>query len=90
MPEDRDLDLFAASLIESQQREQEARDARIAVLVGALRALDRAYVNLTRRGYDRIIALGGECDTPATMLKGDPHLRQARAALQGNSGKGEG
>jgi hypothetical protein len=50
-------------------------------LLKALKDLERAYVSLTVRGYERITELGGECDEPEVMLRGDPYLTQARDAI---------
>jgi hypothetical protein len=54
----------------------------IRLLRTALQDLDRAYVSMMRSGYDRIIELGGDCDPPETMERGNPYLRQAREALE--------
>lgn len=55
--------------------------ALIAELVGAQQNLIRAYVNLMEAGRDRIVFLGGECDTVDKMEASDPALREAKAAL---------
>ena len=47
----------------------------------ALTALYRGYVNTLQAGRDRIIFLGGECDTVEKMEASDPWLISARAAL---------
>jgi hypothetical protein len=51
------------------------------VAVTALRALMRGYVNTLENGRDRILFLGGECDSVEDMERRDPHLDEARAAL---------
>jgi len=47
----------------------------------ALIALYRGYVNTLQAGRDRIIFLGGECDTVEKMEASDPWLISARAAI---------
>lgn len=47
-----------------------------------LRTLCRAYVNLLEVGRDRIVSLGGECDSVEKMETGDPALIAAKALLQ--------
>lgn len=51
-------------------------------LRAALSDLCRAYVRLMEAGRDRIIDLGGTCDTLEKMETGDPYLIAAKAALQ--------
>lgn len=48
----------------------------------ALSALCHAYVVLLEAGRDRIISLGGNCDSVEKMETGDPALIAAKAALQ--------
>ena len=47
----------------------------------ALTALYRGYVNTLEAGRDRIIFLGGKCDTVEKMEASDPWLISARAAI---------
>ena len=47
----------------------------------ALTALYRGYVNTLEGGRDRIIFLGGKCDTVEKMEASDPWLISARAAI---------
>lgn len=47
----------------------------------ALSDLYRAYVNMLEAARDRIIFLGGECDSVELMEAGDPALIAARASL---------
>lgn len=47
----------------------------------ALKDLVRGYVNLLETGRDRIMDLGGMCDSVETMERGDRELRQARDAI---------
>jgi hypothetical protein len=48
----------------------------------ALKDLTKAYVNLLEVGRDRIVSLGGDCDSVEKMETGDPVLAQARAVIQ--------
>jgi hypothetical protein len=48
-------------------------------LQSALKALDRAYVNLIEAARDRIVSLGGTCDPVDVMERADPALRAARS-----------
>lgn len=50
-----------------------------------LRTLIRGYVNLLENGRDRIIDLGGQCDSLDVMEASDHWLKSARAALSGES-----
>lgn len=47
----------------------------------ALKSLIRGYVHLLEAGRDRLISLGYPCDSVETMERGDPWLKEARAAL---------
>lgn len=50
-------------------------------LYDALARLERAYASALHVGYERILALGGDCDPPEMMERGDSALISARAAL---------
>lgn len=68
-------------------RTKEEQDANLALLTAAVRLLaelknlSRAYVSLMEAGRDRIIMLGGDCDSVDRMEEGDPSLRSARAVI---------
>lgn len=47
----------------------------------ALTVLYRGYVNTLENGRDRIISLGGQCDSLEKMETSDPWLISARAAI---------
>lgn len=47
----------------------------------ALRRLYRAYVGTLETGRNRILDLGGTCDSVDVMENGDPALREAREAI---------
>lgn len=51
-------------------------------IADALRDLMRAYVGTLENARDRIIFLGGDCDSLDKMVSGDPALRAAREALE--------
>lgn len=55
--------------------------AEVEALREALKALIRGYVNTLEIGRDRIVMLGGQCDSVEQMKAGDPYLLAARAAL---------
>jgi hypothetical protein len=63
----------------------EAAEAENANLREGLRQLIRGYVNTLENGRDRIVSLGGQCDPLEVMERDDPHLRAARALLDGGS-----
>lgn len=50
-------------------------------LLAQLKSLARAYVRLMEAGRNRIIFLGGDCDSLEKMETDDPDLRDARAAI---------
>lgn len=51
------------------------------VLLDALKYLQRHYVGQLENARDRIVWLGGQCDSVETMERGDPHLRQVREVI---------
>ena len=59
-----------------------ALQSRCEALRAGLRDLARAYLLLLENGRDRIVSLGGQCDSLEIMERGDPYLRQARALLE--------
>lgn len=50
-------------------------------LIEALKELDRAYVNLLHTGRGRLEDAGVVCDPVDVMVRSDPNLRSARAAI---------
>jgi hypothetical protein len=50
-------------------------------LLKALKDLSHAYVRLLESARDRIVSLGGDCDSVAVMERGDPYLIRAKAAI---------
>lgn len=55
--------------------------ARVSLLEPLLASMTAAYQQAINNGYDRIIFLGGECDSPERMLSDFPEYAKARAAL---------
>jgi hypothetical protein len=53
----------------------------------AIKRLILGYVSTMEAGRDRIMSLGGTCDPVDVMEASDPHLIEARAALQENGGE---
>lgn len=61
------------------------RDAEIARLKEALGRLYHGYVCLIEKGRNRILDLGGDCDSVAHAEEGDPFLIGARRTLTGGA-----
>ena len=61
--------------------ERDADRARIAELTEALRHSVAGYKSCLRMGHDRIIDLGGDCDSPEVMIAGNPDIQQAEKVL---------
>lgn len=56
-------------------------------LLKKLKSMYRAYVNLLELGRDRIIDLGGTCDSLEKMETSDPQLRECRVTIAKVEGK---
>lgn len=69
--------------------ELEAAEKRNAELTEALRQSVIGYKSCLRMGNDRIIDLGGDCDSPEVMIAGNPDIQQAEKLLAAAAGKGE-
>ncbi|CAM8258732.1 ead/Ea22-like family protein [Enterobacter asburiae] len=69
--------------------ELEAAERRSAELTEALRQSVIGYKSCLRMGYDRILDLGGDCDSPEVMIAGNPDIQQAEKFLAAAAGKGE-
>lgn len=70
--------------------ELEAAEKRIAELEAALKNSVTGYKSCLRMGHDRIIDIGGECDSPELMISGNPDIQQAEKILAAGIGvKGE-
>lgn len=87
MSHERAMELAAIYAGEDNPRAELARalissDARVRRLEEALRRLIRGYVLLLECGRDRIVDLGGQCDSLEQMEREDSWLREYRAALE--------
>lgn len=51
-------------------------------LLEALQEMVSAIKITLRVGNDRIIELGGDCDSPEVMIKGHPEIARAEAAIK--------
>ncbi|EMO4265474.1 ead/Ea22-like family protein [Enterobacter hormaechei] len=69
--------------------ELEAAERRSTELTEALRQSVIGYKSCLRMGYDRILDLGGDCDSPEVMIAGNPDIQQAEKLLAAAAGKGE-
>ncbi|HIC8916344.1 TPA: ead/Ea22-like family protein [Enterobacter roggenkampii] len=69
--------------------ELEAAERRNTELTEALRQSVMGYKSCLRMGYDRILDLGGDCDSPEVMIAGNPDIQQAEKLIAAAAGKGE-
>lgn len=69
--------------------ELEAKDRRNGELTEALKQAVIGYKSCLRMGYDRILDLGGDCDSPEVMITGNPDIQQAEKLLAAAAAKGE-
>lgn len=69
--------------------ELEASERRSTELTEALRQSVIGYKSCLRMGYERILDLGGDCDSPEVMIAGNPDIQQAEKLLAAAAGKGE-
>ncbi|HGT0878995.1 ead/Ea22-like family protein [Enterobacter hormaechei] len=69
--------------------ELEAKDRRNSELTEALKQTVSGYKSCLRMGHDRILDLGGDCDSPEVMIAGNPDIRQAEKLIAAAAGKGE-
>ncbi|WP_431614860.1 hypothetical protein [Enterobacter cloacae] len=81
-------DKSAASGVEWMKRCL-AAEKRIAELTESLKQTVSGYKSCLRTGHERILDLGGECDSPAVMIARNPDIQQAEKLLAAASGKGE-
>ncbi|EUD09166.1 hypothetical protein PO864_17830 [Providencia alcalifaciens] len=56
-------------------------------MLEALRELIQAHEYSLRIGYERIIELGGDCDSPELMINKDASLNKAKVAIAKATGK---
>ncbi|MGA4525613.1 ead/Ea22-like family protein [Enterobacter ludwigii] len=69
--------------------ELEAKDRRNSELTEALKQTVSGYKFCLRMGHDRILDLGGDCDSPEVMIAGNPDIQQAEKLIAAAAGKGE-
>ncbi|WP_343446506.1 ead/Ea22-like family protein [Enterobacter hormaechei] len=62
---------------------------RIAELNEALKQAVSGYKSCLRTGYERILELGGDCDSPEVMIAGNPDIQHAEKLIVAAAGKGE-
>ncbi|WP_421532001.1 hypothetical protein [Lelliottia amnigena] len=77
-----------ATMIAATDR-AEAAELRNAVLTESLKDMVRANKSAIHVGYERIIDLGGECDSPAVMISGNCDIMRAEKILAAATDKGE-
>lgn len=80
---------FTAARVLALLDELEAAERRSTELTEALRQSVIGYKSCLRMGYDRILDLGGDCDSPEVMIAGNPDIQQAEKLLAAAAGKGE-
>lgn len=62
-----------------------ALTVKLDTAMGLLRSMTFGYREAISNGYDRIIFLGGDCDSPEKMLADNPSYSKAMALLNTNS-----
>ncbi|MGC6029022.1 ead/Ea22-like family protein [Enterobacter kobei] len=78
-----------AQKIQALLDELEAKDRRNSELTEALKQTVSGYKSCLRMGHDRILDLGGDCDSPEVMIAGNPDIQQAEKLIAAAAGKGE-
>ncbi|HDR2893860.1 TPA: ead/Ea22-like family protein [Enterobacter asburiae] len=69
--------------------ELETKDRRNSELTEALKQTVSGYKSCLRMGHDRILDLGGDCDSPEVMIAGNPDIQQEEKLIAAAAGKGE-
>lgn len=64
-------------------------EERIAELTESLKQTVSGYKTCLRTGYERILDLDGDCDTPEVMIAGSSEIQQAEKLLAAAAAKGE-
>ena len=80
---------YTSSAKHSRLSELEAKDKRIAELTDSLKQTVSGYKSCLRTGHERILDLGGDCDSPEVMIAGSTDIQQAEKLLAAVAGKGE-
>lgn len=73
-PDKSDLYKYAADLLEARELIKEMREV--------IQDSKRFHVNTLENGRDRIVSLGGSCDSVEDMERGDRLVRNANAILE--------
>lgn len=69
--------------------ELEAANKRNTELNEALKQAVSGYKSCLRTGYERILELSGDCDSPEVMIAGNPDIQHAEKLIAAASGNGE-
>lgn len=80
---------FTAERVLALLDELEAKDKRNTELNEALKQAVSGYKSCLRTGYERILELGGDCDSPEAMIAGNPDIQHAEKLIAAAAGKGE-
>ncbi|MCM7434027.1 ead/Ea22-like family protein [Enterobacter hormaechei] len=80
---------FTAARVLALLDELEAKDKLIAELTDSLKQTVSGYKSCLRTGHERILDLGGDCDSPEVMIAGSTDIQQAEKLLAAAAGKGE-
>ena len=67
----------------------EAAEKRNTELNEALKQTVSGYKSCLRTGHERILELGGDCDTPEVMIAGNPDIQHAEKLIAAAADKGE-
>ena len=67
----------------------EAAEKRNTELNEALKQTVSGYKSCLRTGHERILELGGDCDTPEVMIAGNPDIQHAEKLITAAADKGE-
>ena len=68
-------------IISELQSRAESAEQRNYELTDALKQMVQAHKSSFRAGYERIIDLGGDCDSPEAMIAGNPDILLAEKVL---------
>lgn len=79
----------ATYILRENMAELTAARKRIAELNEALKQAVSGYKSCLRTGYERILELGGDCDSPEVMIAGNPDIQHAEKLIVAAAGKAE-
>ncbi|WP_409243575.1 ead/Ea22-like family protein [Enterobacter cloacae] len=69
--------------------ELDANERQNAELTEALKQTVSGYKSCLRTGHERILDLGGDCDSPEVMIAGNPDIQLAEKLIAAAAAKGE-